>query len=448
MRFWLLFLLLNFLLFVPAWLFHFDGSAWFPACGFFYRENLDAFRFSADFMVLTGALFFFPGNKTYSRIAGAALTISYLLLFSYAIFNAFYQRFYAETPHFYSELVMAKEALPIMWLNIGREARLTNHLLVFGAALLAIGGVVFLLKKMKVAVGKCQRPVSTLSADRSGLLATRWGMAGLLAAALFSHFFIEKKDTRQERLEFQWIAKQVIKSCRFEEPGRFKQLPAPLPHQAFLEKELPAKPDIYFIAVEAYGAVASLAPELAGDFQILAGKLERQLDSAGWHSASTYSCSPIIGGRSWLGFTTALTGMHLGNQAHYNNLFKCNPDFPHLVRMLNSNGYFTARLSTLRNSPLADSILPTKELNRFWEFDRFVQFSDIPYRGFQYDLYGGIPDQYSFGFVRDSVLAQVRQPRFLFFITMSSHYPWYEPPPVVGDWRQLDGIQKKDKPEK
>ena len=69
-------------------------------------------------------------------------------------------------------------------------------------------------------------------------------------------------------------------------------------------------------------------------------------------------------------------------------------------------------------------------------------YNDIPYKGYQYDYLGGLPDQYALGHFDENIGDKSTSPKFLFFITTTSHGPWYPPPPIVKDWKALDDLKE------
>ena len=234
---------------------------------------------------------------------------------------------------------------------------------------------------------------------------------------------------------------QLIQSMKIKNPDKFKTVENEAVYRSFLSKSLAQKPDIYFLFIESYGTVATLSPELESTYKNLITSLQKPLNDEGWHMASTYSIAPIKGGRSWLSFSSTLSGIKIENQLQYNNMIELNKNFPHLVRYLNYQGYQTYRMSTMSNTN-TDSLIPLNKNNQFWGFDDLIMYNDIPYKGYQYDYLGGLPDQYALGHFDENIGDKSTSPKFLFFITTTSHGPWYPPPPIVKDWKALDDLKE------
>ena len=66
--------------------------------------------------------------------------------------------------------------------------------------------------------------------------------------------------------------------------------------------------------------------------------MEDTLSNA-WHMATALSNSTILGGRSWLGFTTLLSGIRIDNHPAYEDMISHHVGYPHLINTLNAQGY-------------------------------------------------------------------------------------------------------------
>ena len=113
-----------------------------------------------------------------------------------------------------------------------------------------------------------------------------------------------------------------------------------------------------------------------------------------------------------------------------------------MVDFFNQNDYETYRVSTMRIGKI-DTLNMITIPNEFWNFDQRYFFPDIPYKGYQYDYYGGIPDQYTLGYVEEVLLKDSLKPHFLTLITMNSHGPFQSKmPPITADWRRLNELDQ------
>ncbi len=166
-----------------------------------------------------------------------------------------------------------------------------------------------------------------------------------------------------------------------------------------------------------------------------------RLKENGWTGRSTYSLAPIKGGRSWLSFSSALMGVHIADQLTYNQLYNLDFTYPHLIRYLNAHGYTTHRINTMQTNDKIDSKIPYEAVATFHEFDDWVLFPDLPYSGHRFNSVGGIPDQFALEYVWDTRIKDTDTPHMVFFITLDSHAPWYPPPLIRADYRELNDIQ-------
>ncbi len=356
-------------------------------------------------------LFLLPRQRVFQGLASGVV----VLLFFYQGYAAFYQATYGEPPHFQDDYALAREVLPVFLSSIGG-----HRLLYFGlglAAALLLGGTAWALCR---AAWKAARPH-----HRRTLLV----LVGLALLQLFV----------EPNFPFRWVSEDLAQSLHLPAAHRYASEANPCPQTA-MPAPAPSPPDVFVLFLESYGAVAWQHPAVRPALETLADSALPVLGREGWQVFSTFSQAPIIGGRSWLSFTTGLTGLPVKSQVQYNDLLRRHADCRHLVRYLHALGYETWRLATMRTNPTTRKLIPYPTLERFWGFDHFLEFEDIPYAGPPFDFYGGIPDQYALGFLRDQHLLQRPGPHFVFFITLSSHIPWYEPPPLPPDWRTLDSL--------
>ena len=444
--FWGLFVLLNMMLFIPNFIAFYEVSTFLPSSTipsgaltgklrlFFIRNNHDLFRIAADFVLLFSFLWIFKHNKRLRILSVTVLSVYYLLQLYYNIYYEFYQKFYGEAPYFLNDFVLLKEVMPIFLREVS-FGYATSFILPILSFLIASGLIVFFIKSIISSFEKVKH-----------LKSTKWIFGIFAIFIVISTVKYWDNPYNPHWLTVQWMTPRIIKSAHLKNADKLKKIENEKAYRDNLQSALIEKPDIYFIFIESYGTVATLAPELDSAYNVLSSELLQSLNNDGWHMASTYSISPIKGGRSWLAFSSTLSGVKIENQVQYNDMINVNYNFPHLPRYLNTQGYQTYRMSTMSNVN-TDSLIPENRINRFWGFDDWIMYNDIPYKGFKYDYLGGLPDQYALGYFEDEITKNVSDPKFLFFITMSSHGPWYEPPPIMDHWQELDGLKNEKIPE-
>ena len=135
-----------------------------------------------------------------------------------------------------------------------------------------------------------------------------------------------------------------------------------------------------------------------------------------------------------------MIGARIEDQIQYNGLLEEHQGFPHMVAYFNQQGYETIRASTMSSKNI-DTLKMLTIPNQFWGFDQRKLFSDIPYQGYRYDYYGGIPDQYTLGYLQENIMDTLNTPYFFTFITMNSHGPWSNGPPITTNWQDLNALK-------
>lgn len=194
---------------------------------------------------------------------------------------------------------------------------------------------------------------------------------------------------------------------------------------------LQRKPDIHLWLVESYGRLLIIDPEAGPAWREQIEGIEARLSAKGWHAVSAFSRAPISGGRSWLAEGTLLTGVYVRFEAVFQHLVADIEKTPNLVSYLDAQGYETILIAP-KDKPRPG----VGDVNRY-NYDRRVQALDLDYNGPRFG-WGIIPDQYTLGFVRDTVLPTIDAPVFTDFHMVSSHAPWQMIPVLVDDWRTLN----------
>ena len=436
-------MLLNSLLNVPAFIGNFVQSDFFSSVAhqpysttfFTAPDKSSLLVLVGDFIALFIPLVFLGTYPRLKRIYIALSSIAYLLLLYYSIYYVGYQNLYSVHPIFQNDWIIVKEILPTFFNELSIKK---------GSYLLIV--LSFLLFSILIAVlfGYTQQLFSKVKNQSLFWLIS---IALLLMSIMNSQYKNKKKISNEENKikneiqsnNFTWIYPNILISSTLNREDHLAHLKKRWLYDLYKTKKLVKKPNIYLLFIESYGAVATLSDYCSAPFTALSDQLEKQLKEADWHVSSNYTKSPVIGGRSWLALTTAMVGARIEDQIQYNGLLHEHQTFPHLIDYLNTQDYETVRVSTMSSKKI-DTLTMITIPNLFWGFDQRLLFSDIPYKGFKYDYYGGIPDQYTLGYIEEAVLAKEKNPYFMTFITMSSHGPWGIAPPIVADWKTLDTL--------
>ncbi len=439
--FWLWWGVLHFLLFVPNYLLYSQEATFWPSTTLeggntlgtlrilFLRNNQDIFRLCGDWAVLSFLLWLGWNGKKWWNIATWWGAVFYLLLFVYNTYWVFYQNVYHAQPRFADDYLLVKEVLPVFLKGIGMGRT--------GIYIGAIVGFLFLLVILIGAYAKWIRLAARMRITR-GAMAMWILMFAFIGAGTWKYRAGHFPSIWQT---VQWFGPRIWQSMRPLQVVNAHQGPFFHLLRANMLKPLAYKPNVYLVFVEAYGSVVAVSPYTRDRFRSYVDSLAEQLRCEGILTATRYSRSPVIGGRSWLAFTSAMTGLWLEHHADYDRLLDYKGVYPHLVAFFNAHGYATTRISTMKADKSIDSLIPLDRINRFFRFAHWLRWDDIPYRGYPYNPFGGIPDQYSLEYYFEKVAQADPRPDFLFFITTNSHAPWYLPPPVLTNWHLLDTIR-------
>ena len=458
--FWIIFLFLNSLLFFPAYFIDCQTETgqigdvlpiywWQP----YLNSEYSIFcHLCGDFLMLFFPILLLKKRHWISKVYIPIASFFYLLFLYYTIYLEGYQSLYSVHPIFENDWVIINEILPTFFREISVKG--STYLIGFiGFLLISIllFGLFFWLQKRLIDFKK--KPLF-------------WGIGMVFLG--FSFAFLSSKSTSNIELSSEieqkkeieitqdslvdstknalihWIYRDIQKSATLDRVNHLAHLDKRWIYDFYKNKKLIKKPNIFLLFVESYGGVAAFSDYCKVPYKTLITELTQQLDSAGWYMASNYSKSTVIGGRSWLAMTTAMIGARVEDQIQYSELIQNRHTYPHLVDYLNRQGYETFRVSTMR---IRRSDMDTLNMitipNKFWKFDHRYFYPDIPYVGYQYDLYGGIPDQYTLGYATDEILTKTDKPFFYTSITMNSHGPWHHKmPPIVDDWRSLNALNQ------
>jgi len=437
----LFFLCSNLLLFLPTWfVFREQGALW-PFGGiqnveaegflsiFFLNHNYNPFRLAAEWSLLLILGLALGIRPRWHRPASALFAFLWLFLFAFQSYAGVMRGLYGTYPQWAHEWTLIREVVPVFLAGMNLSFPL------------AVAGLLLMLLILLFGLYRIMLWVwQTLPAGRP----RPWVLAGLGLIGCFilsSGWRYRAADRYDYRLNVQWLAPRIAHAIRSPDIRRLDNLALrQVPYQAYSSLRLQDPPNIYLIFLESYGSVAHLSPYIGEAMIRYLDTLQGNLAREDWQVNSRWSLAPIKGGRSWLSFTSAIAGLSVSNQVAYNDLLEHHADYPHLVRFLKAMGYRTHRINTMQTNAETERLIPYEQTGRFFAFDTWTHFQDIPYQGYRYHPMGGLPDQYALEFVHDRHIRDQPGPHFLFFITLDGHVPWYPPPPIMVDYRMLDSI--------
>ena len=214
-------------------------------------------------------------------------------------------------------------------------------------------------------------------------------------------------------------------------------------------KSLPASPtldsdlsrvngaDVFIVFIESYGAVGFQRPEIASRLELVRSRFAADISDTRRRVVSAFATSPTFGGSSWLAHISLLSGIEVRGPDMNAKLMTAQRDT--LVRAFGRHGFRTVGL------------MPGLKQN--WPEGAFYGFEDIygadrlAYRGPEFGWFA-IPDQFSLDRIDAlEVNRSPRRPLFVFFPTISTHFPFSPTPPYQPDWRRMTDPKPYDGPD-
>jgi hypothetical protein len=429
-------LALNFALFVPGYVLshrHADLLPFFPqehphgAFGFdarsfveylkalfLRRSNLDVFRVCLEYVALLSALALTARTRLRGLTRWLAVGL-YVFALLFLTYHHALQYFFLRRPalsqdfqlvinlgHFLSEMG------PTYWLGFGLG----------GAGLLVTMGAV--AHWAFLGLQRWAEPVLVPRLVGGSLLALGLGLASVL------WFGPDRDDPVVQALSKRaWDNLQASRDAA----ARNAQLATGAPdkrYDAFDTLTLRRRPTFYFLMIEAYGEILATW-DMAPAYQALLRRVEGRLAARGFHATSFYSAAPVHGGWSWFSIATTQTGILIETPQVFSAFEDHRAGVPTLERFFKRQHYATWSLQP------GTAERPGLLIHDLYEHDLLVNADLIGYHGRRWG-FGGIPDQYAFAFMKDRYLKAAPDPLYLFYMAVSTHYPWGDHvPPYVKD---------------
>lgn len=261
--------------------------------------------------------------------------------------------------------------------------------------------------------------------------------AGACAASL-AHFPIARDPPVVQLLSKHAAANYRFSMLRRDMQRSLAVAPPDTRYEVFMRPMLQHKPNVHLLMVEAYGGVLGTS-DMRDAWREALDELEERLARRGHSFAAAYSRSPIHSGTSWLAISTVQTGVRIDNQGTYEVLEVSSAVLPSLTAFFRTQGYHTMAL--LPGNTDSAGLHAYDLFGR----DTVVEYAAIAYPGPRYG-WGYIPDQYSLGAFRERWLRTPPSPRFVFFMSVSTHWDWMSVPPYVDDWHTLEKMDPTPAP--
>ncbi|MBI3709448.1 MAG: sulfatase-like hydrolase/transferase [Proteobacteria bacterium] len=215
-----------------------------------------------------------------------------------------------------------------------------------------------------------------------------------------------------------------VKTLRREIAARMEATAAARPSPADLAK-LGGR-NVLLVFAESYGAVTLTDPAMAKVLDPVRAEFAAAVQAHGYRVASGFLESPVTGGGSWLAHATMTTGIKVDGQLPYDALL--------LSRVLPLAGSFRAAgYRTVAAMPRINQPWPEA---RFFGFETVYDGPGFGYLGPRY-TWETMPDQFVLEAIHRRELAERRRPVFVQYVLSSSHAPFDDVPPLIGDWAKI-----------
>lgn len=192
--------------------------------------------------------------------------------------------------------------------------------------------------------------------------------------------------------------------------------------------------DVFLVFVESYGAV-SYSPAIAAGLKASRQQFASDVAGTGRRVLSALVESPTFGGSSWLAHISLLSGVEV-KDAQTNALLMRQPRDT-LVKAFARGGFRTIGLM-----PGLRQYWPE---GAFYGFDQIYSADALAYRGPEFGWFA-LPDQFSLARFDDLESSRPRAPRFVFFPTISTHFPFSPTPPYQPEWSRMLDLKPYDGP--
>ena len=194
--------------------------------------------------------------------------------------------------------------------------------------------------------------------------------------------------------------------------------------------------DVFLIFIESYGAIAFERSDMSPALAAGRADLDAAIRGTGRDVVSAFVESPTFGGSSWLAHLSLMSGVEVRD--------------PETNAQLMTERRETMVTNFKRAGHRAVALMPG--LRQVWPEGAFYGFDEIygatrlDYRGPEFGWFA-VPDQFSLAkFDALERAAPARAPLFVFFPTISTHFPFVPTPPYQPDWTRIFDAHPYDGP--
>lgn len=317
-------------------------------------------------------------------------------------------------------------------------AMVTNSIPARVVALIALGtffvlGLLFVV--VRAGIGRLRDGIEN-AAQRRVLAAV--AVAVVMAFAVQEIWYMPRMAAWDERRA--WLPLPVtwsyVRQARLAIAG---MTPSPLAPSPSMNADLSRlmNRDVYLIFIESYGAISWQRPDFVRELAPSRAAFENDISATKRRVVSAYVESPTFGGNSWLAHISFLSGVEVRDPHANAQLMQQKRDT--LAGVFARAGYRTIALMPGLRRPWPEG--------RFYGFDETLTAIEMNYPGPDFGWFA-VPDQVSLNWLDQRELEpSPRKPVFVFFPTLSTHFPFSPRPPYQPDWTRLSTDEKYDGPD-
>jgi hypothetical protein len=448
----LLFFILNFLLFLPRYFFNRETSTFLPykelfiekkfrIAPLFSRFNDDVFRINIELTFLTFLLILFKSilPLEISKTIFIIFYIPTLILFfyHYSIFSI-YKTFPA---------LSVDRKLFLEGFNIAKSGFKTWLIISIVFFVIFTIGVVFLTSYF----------IETIHSGKNDLLGLICFFI-ILVTIIFC--FIKRINFLKfkEEQDFHYLTYFIIQSTYYIISSNIffsKKAKYDIANISNLIKEsyyiipdeitLKQKPNIFFIAIESYGAILQENDFYKLRYQKLCNSITQDLSEKDFHVASKNSKSPVTGGKSWVAYSSFLKGIHIESDFVYKYLFNNQSKYQteSVFDILEKLGYKNYLISGIGG--FENYTIEWNKILSFFGIKNVIKYKDLEYKGKTFNFGPSSPDQYllnkSMELIKEN---KDKQPIASFVETINSHYPFESPTKIFDNWQICNDASLED----
>ncbi|MCB0443807.1 MAG: hypothetical protein KDC50_07125 [Flavobacterium sp.] len=207
---------------------------------------------------------------------------------------------------------------------------------------------------------------------------------------------------------------------------------------------LQSKPNIYFIAIESYGAILHEDLFFREKYTKLMTEFNQNLQSKNWHITSSFSKSPVSGGGSWMAYSSLLMGINITSDFLYRKLFYERKKYKtqSILAILNEFGYATNLIAAVGGYD--NFQIEWDETLSFLGAKNVIKFKDLEYNGEKFNFGPSAPDQYMLHKSRTILKEKYpNQPISFFVETINSHADFETPTHLFSNWEECNSAERK-----